>query len=66
MSKPLPKSLHTVTVLVQVARRLMKSSQHTVPSAVAAVDMALSILGYDADTDDTYNLKAQAIAKLGK
>jgi hypothetical protein len=65
MSKPIPKSLHTVTVLVMLARRLMQSSQQP-RSADAAVDMALSILGYDADTVDTYGLKAQAVAKLGK
>ena len=66
-SKTIAKSLHTVSVLVNVAKHL----QDTVPgygtdphfAAAAAVDGALRVLGY-ADASDPYGLAAKAVAVL--
>ena len=46
-SKSLPKSLHTVTVLVQVARLAYISSGNL----TVAMDMALDTLGYSRESD---------------
>ena len=68
MNKPLAKSLHTVTVLVRVAklhlshRRLMGTAQE---ANAYAVNQALEALGL-ADMPDTYGLAAQAIKQLNK
>lgn len=68
MSKPLAKSLHTVTVLVRVAklhlayRRLMGTAQE---ANAYAVSQALETLGV-ADMPDDYGLAAQAIKQLNK
>lgn len=68
MNKPIAKSLHTVTVLVRVARlhlshrRLMGDG----PAANAfAVGQALETLGLS-DMPDAYGLAAQAIKQLNK
>lgn len=63
MSKPLAKSLHTVTVLVRVARLLLK--RDLAFSNVEAVNGALQVLGLD-DMPDTYGLVAAAIKQLNK
>lgn len=66
----IPKSLHTITALANVARNVL--AQH--PDAVRLIDdpakradwavgVALAILGY-ADADDTYNLRAKAAATI--
>lgn len=62
MSKPLPKSLHTVTVLVRVATHIRKSECLNIPDCVAT---ALDILGYtDENTPDTYGLVTAAIKQM--
>jgi hypothetical protein len=63
MNKPLPKSLHTVTVLVAIAR------DHNARTGLGihwGVDFALDILGYGGGCRDEYMLRAQAIAKLNR
>lgn len=63
--KPFPKSLHTVAVLVAMAKVLIDNG--IVATRVAAVQMAFEQLGYsDADTPDPYQLKAQAVSKLAR
>jgi hypothetical protein len=66
--KPLAKSLHTVTVLVRVAKlHLLTSSvsgdRHL--SHAMAVDRAIETLGL-ADMPDVYGLALQAIKQLNK
>ena len=63
MAKSLAKSLHTVTVLVRVARLLLK--RDLAFSNVEAVNGALQVLGL-ADMPDEYGLAAQAIKQLNK
>lgn len=63
MNKPIAKSLHTVTVLVRVARLLLK--RDLAFSNVEAVNGALQVLGLD-DMPDTYGLVAAAIKQLNK
>lgn len=63
MTKPLAKSLHTVTVLVRVARLLLK--RDLAFSNVEAVNGALQVLGLD-DMPDEYGLAAQALKQLNK
>lgn len=58
----LPKSLHTVTVLVNVARIFQKM---TGAAADEAIRLALGSLGY-ADAPDVYELAAKARAVLAK
>lgn len=51
MSKPLAKSLHTVTVLARTAR-FLRDLRHAGKNANdTAMDEALSILGYSRDND---------------
>jgi len=62
MDKTLAKSLHTVTVLVAIAR------DHNARTGLGiewGIDYALDILGY-AGCRDEYMLRAQATAKLRK
>jgi hypothetical protein len=59
MPANLPKSLHTVTVLVNVARVLRAPTE----TAESAVSRALIVLGY-ADTPDAYGLADKARAVL--
>ena len=63
MSNPslIPKSLHTVTVLVTVARMLMRQGQ----TPARALDNAVLELGYIPDQDG-YKLIDQAFKKLTK
>ena len=63
MSKPLAKSLHTVTVLVRVAHLLIK--RELAYSNTEAVAGALQVLGLS-DMPDTYGLAAQALKQLNK
>ena len=63
MNKPIAKSLHTVTVLVRVARLLLK--RDLAFSNVEAVNGALQVLGLD-DMPDEYGLAAQALKQLNK
>ncbi len=64
MTKPLAKSLHTVTVLTRVAGYLMNCHDSRQYKAVpSAVDKALAILGYH-DAPDVYGLREAAIMKL--
>lgn len=63
MSKPLAKSLHTVTVLVNVARYY--KATHDGITVQDSAHAALAILGYDVrTTSDTYGLLDKAIAIL--
>lgn len=61
MSKPIPKSLHTVTVFVRMANMLFEIGG--CDSREQALDDAISNLGY-ADTPDTHELRAKALAQL--
>ena len=67
----IPKSLHTITALVNVARAVpFTADLGTIADhgrwAVAAVDHAAKILGYGADAADIHGLKARAVAVLAK
>ena len=62
MTKPLAKSLHTVTVLVRGARDI-QSRQHTANDD--AVTHALKLLGL-ADMPDAHGLALQAEKQLWK
>lgn len=58
VTKPIPKSLHTVTVLVRVATHLR---DHHVSNA-DAVAAALDLLGYtDTNQPDTHGVVAAAL-----
>lgn len=61
-TKPVAKSLHTISVIVNVARHIMAESG---ADAESAADRAMEILGL-ADKPDTYGLKAAAIRQLLK
>lgn len=69
-SNTLAKSLHTVSVLVSVARELRRLDSATTPnlpamSAAGAVGAALHVLGY-AGAADPYGLAAKAVAILAR
>jgi hypothetical protein len=64
MSKPLAKSLHTVTVLVRTTKAIA-DYEGIVPTDAKAIDLALAVLGLD-DMPDTYGLVAQAAKQLRK
>ena len=60
----IPKSLHTVTALVNVARlfpELLREQRYYAAAAAAA-----SVLGYPHDVDDTYGLIDRAAETLKK
>lgn len=59
----LPKSLHTVSALVNVARALLEIQPAMSPTLAAV--RALAILGYH-PADDTHGLVDVAIRKLAK
>ena len=59
----IPKSLHTVTVLVTMARYMKAFTPGGSDSYY--VHLAVSTLGY-VDESDTYSLIHQAIKKMGK
>ena len=60
----IPKSLHTVTALVNVARHLNPAP--TPAECAQLAPRAAAILGYPDDTADTYGLIARAAAALQK
>jgi hypothetical protein len=62
MSKPLAKSLHTITVLVRVALSVKRDKPMANDSAITA---ALAILGLT-DQPDSYGLALQAEKQLRK
>ncbi len=58
--KPLPKSLHTVTVLVNVAQMIQRLNDQIDECAVGS---ALTVLGYDG-SPDAYGLAAKAVKAM--
>jgi len=58
----LPKSLHTVTALIAVAKLIKQGNPQSNQDAVLS---ALAVLGYT-EEQDTYKLTLQAVAKLNK
>jgi hypothetical protein len=60
----IPKSLHTVTAIVNVARMFpeLLHAQHY----YAAASAAAAVLGYPHDVEDTYGLITRAAAALQK
>ncbi len=59
----LPKSLHTITAIVRVARFLIAQELNAMPDG--AVDRAVAILGYDLAVDP-HGLAAKALAQLAR
>ena len=65
----IPKSLHTVTALVNVARALFANAHPNSPRKYVAaevvlwVDAAADVLGYGG-AEDNYALKMRAVAQL--
>ena len=66
----IPKSLHTVTALVNVARHLRASDGRNVAGATAADEMhtattyvhrALLVLGYGTGESDAHGLRQRAV-----
>lgn len=67
-TKTLTKSLHTVSVIVNVARYMLASSASVARSSnpeQQAVDAALRVLGYG-DAADPYGLATTALKQLEK
>jgi hypothetical protein len=69
-SATLAKSLHTVSVLVSVAREIARNDAHDdtrLPPRTPAelVNVALCVLGY-VNASDPYGLAARAVAQLSK
>lgn len=60
--KSLPKSLHTVTVLVNVARIMLGTDQ--ADTREQAINIALRSLGYG-DAEDPYGLREKALKQMG-
>ncbi len=58
--KPIPKSLHTVTVIVKLARYHHNAERGTYDRSIV---WAVKFLGY-ADTPDTHGLAAAALKQL--
>lgn len=63
--KPIPKSLHTVTVFVAMADMKLRHAIRSYDEAYLAVMEIADALGYY-NTPDTYELMAQAVRKLRK
>lgn len=61
--KPIPKSLHTVTVLVKLARHFRVTQGWSYDNLEGPLDEALRFLGY-ATTPDTHELRAAALKQL--
>lgn len=57
----IPKSLHTITAIANVARFI--KTVHTHADDAAAIRSAVIVLGY-IDTPDTYELAAKALKAL--
>lgn len=64
VTKPIPKSLHTVTALVKLAR-LRDELTGGKFDRFANVEWAVQLLGYE-NTPDDHNLAAQACRQLQK
>lgn len=64
MNKPLAKSLHTVTVLVRVARTIARY-ENLDPTCVAAMQRAVEALGLS-DQPDVHNLFDAALKQIRK
>jgi hypothetical protein len=62
--KALPKSLHTVTAIVQVARHRLESGTMPSPTNANAIHEAMDILGYGF-APDPHGLAAKALKVLG-
>lgn len=62
----IPKSLHTVTAFVNLARRLRSEFPTRYTDAESAVLEAAEILGYGPDCEDSYRLCVAAIAQVAK
>ena len=60
--KPIPKSLHTVTVLVAIARNHMLVHGTSAATAVMCATVMLDLH----DAPDVYGLCEQAVRKLSK
>ena len=60
-TKPLAKSLHTVTVIVRVAKALRPLHPNSTPEQ--QVELALMVLGY-VDAADPYGLAQAALKQL--
>lgn len=58
--KPVAKSLHTLTVLVQVSRSLAKFTNDDPPEALSHAMRVLGLTG----RPDPYELRAKALAAL--
>lgn len=65
MTKPLAKSLHTVTVLVRVANALYERRTNPRDTIGHALALASDVLGLS-DMPDTYGLIAAAFKQLNK
>lgn len=65
MTKPLAKSLHTVTVLKRLALHALEWNFVDDETPERAVDFACNLLGY-ADADDPYNLRGAAVEAVRK
>lgn len=63
MNKPIPKSLHTVTVLIKLAAHLASLTVGATPRE--CVNDALEFLGYDLN-DDAHSLASAARKILSK
>lgn len=65
MNKPFAKSLHTVTVIAQMARLIRDAGTMLSPTNELAIAEAMKILN-PAGKPDEYGLAAQALAILDK
>ena len=65
MTKPIPKSLHTVTVIVRLARFFRGFTVMGDDLNARSIAYAVEKLGY-ADTPDTHELAAKALEILEK
>ena len=63
MNKPIAKSLHTITVMVQVARHIRDNDLSI--TREQALEDALIVLDLQ-DKPDTYSLKSAALKQLYK
>jgi len=61
----IPKSLHTVTVLVRIARTVKGAPIQNAADCALRVNYALNVLGY-ADAPDAYGLADKACAILAR
>lgn len=61
----IPKSLHTVTALVNLAKHL-KDKDSSKNHDIHYVYVAAEILGYPMETVDVHSMRQQALKKLSK